>query len=80
MIKELEIRTSMLFNLDFARNTVLSCFFFLFIDLCFLIPAAIARSFNHIAELGITIGMPSKEAKAEIEIHPVIVEAKIRKC
>ena len=31
----------------------------------------------------IPIGIPSKEAKAEIEIHPVVVEAKeakIRKC
>ena len=36
--------------------------------------------FNPIAELVISIGIPSKEAKSEIEIHPVIVDAKIRKC
>ena len=60
----------MLFNLDFANNTILLCFFFFFliIDLYFLIPAAIAQIFNPIAELVISIGIPSKEAKAEIEI------------
>ena len=55
-------------------------FFFLIIDLYFLIPAAIAQIFNPIAELVIPIGIPIKEAKAESEMHPVIVEAKIRKC
>ena len=73
----------MLFNLDFANYTLLSCFmllFFLIIDLYVLIPAAIAQIFNRIAELINLIGIPSKEVKAEIEIHPVIVKAKIRKC
>ena len=71
----------MLFNLDFAINTIL-CFFFFFliIDLYFLIPAVIAQIFNPIAELVIPIGIPNKEAKAEIEIHLVIAEAKIREC
>ena len=54
-------------------------FFFLIINLYYLIPAVIAQIFNPIAELVIPIGMPTKEAKAEIEIYPVIVEAKIRK-
>ena len=54
--------------------------FFLIIDLRFLIPAVIAQIFNPIAELVIPIGIPSKEAKVEIEIHPVIVEAKIMEC
>ena len=59
----------MLFNLDFATNTVLSCFplFFLFIDLCFLIPVFITQIFNAIGELVIAIGFPTKEAKAEME-------------
>ena len=67
----------MLFNLAFANNTILSCIFFflLIIDLYFLIPAAIAQIFNPITELVIPIGIPSKEPKAEIEIHPVIAEA-----
>ena len=55
-------------------------FFFLIIDLYFLIPTVIAEIFNPIAKLVIPIGIPIKEAKAEIEIHPVNVEAKIRKC
>ena len=74
--------TSMLFNLDFANNTILSCFFFLFliVDLYFLIPVVIAQIFNSSAELVIRIGIPIKEAKAKAEIHPVITEAKIGKC
>ena len=68
----------MLFNSEFAKNTFLSCFFFSFliIDLYFLIPAVIAQIFNPIPELVIPIGILIKEAKAEIEMHPVIVEAK----
>ena len=50
-------------------------FFFLIIGLYFLIPPAIAQIFNSVAELVIPIGIPSKEAKTEIEIHPVITEA-----
>ena len=40
--------------------------FFLIIDICFLIPAVIAQIFNRITKLVISIGIPSKEAKAEI--------------
>ena len=36
--------------------------------------------FNPIAELVIPIAIPTKEAKAEIEIYPVIAEPKIREC
>ena len=81
-IKALEIKTSLLFNLDFANNTILSCFFFLFliIELYFLIPAVIAQIFNTIAELVIPIGIPGKDAKEENELHAVNVEAKIREC
>ena len=73
---------SMLFNLDFANNNFYSAAFsfFLIIDLYFLIPAVIGQIFNPITELVMPIGIPSKKAKAEIEIHPVIVEAKLRKC
>ena len=53
--------------------------FFLIIDLHFLIPATTAKNFNPVAELAIPIGMPSKEAKAEIEIYPIIANSKIRK-
>ena len=53
----------MLFNLVFASNYILSCFFsfFLVIDLCILIP-------DPISELVISIGIMFKETKAEIEI------------
>ena len=82
MIKAFKIKNSMLLNLYFANNTVLSCFFFFFliIDFYFLITAAIAQSFDPNAELVISLGILTKEAKAETETHPVIVEAKIRKC
>ena len=50
------------------------------IDVCFLIPSVIAHILNPIAELVIPIGKPSKEPKAEIETHPVIVQAKVKKC
>ena len=63
----------MLSKLVFANNTILSCFsfFFLTIDLYFLIPAVIVEIFNSIAELVIAIRIPSKEEKAKIEINPV---------
>ena len=80
-IKALEIKTSMSFNLDFASNTILSYFFFYFliIDLYFLIRAVIAQTFISIAEVVIPTGIPTKKAKGEMEIHPVIAGAKIRK-
>ena len=62
-IKALEIKTSILFNLDFGNNTFLSCFLFFFsvINLYFLIPAVITQSLNSIAEPVIPIGIPTKE-------------------
>ena len=72
----------MLFNLVFASNTILSCFFFFFLinDLHFLIAAVIAQIFNAFAELAIPIGIPTKEAKAEMDVHPLTVETKINNC
>ena len=49
----------------------------LFLDLYFLVPAVITQIFNHVAVLVIPIEIPSKEAKAENETHPVILEAKM---
>ena len=70
---------SMLFNLDFANNTVLSHFFF-FLNYWprLLIPAVITQIFNPVAELIIPIGILTKKGKAEIEMHPAIIEAKIK--
>ena len=73
----------MLFNLDFANNTTLSCLFFfllIIIDLYFLIPTVIAQIFNHIADLVILIATLAKEAKAEMQTYPVTLEIKISKC
>ena len=73
LIKILEIKTFMVINFDFASNTILSSFFFFFliIDLYFLIFAVFAQIFNFIGELVIPLEIPSKEVKAEIEIHAV---------
>ena len=49
-------------------------------DLYFLIPAVITQIFDPTAELVMPTGIPTKEAKAEIEIHPVAAETKISKC
>ena len=59
----------MLLNLDFANNTILSCFFlfFLFVDWYFLMPAVITQIFTPIVELVIPIEIPTKEAKVEME-------------
>ena len=76
-IKALNIKTSKVFNL---LRILLSCFFsrFLIIDLYYLIIIVIAQIFNSTAELAIPIGMPTSEAKAQIEAHPVTAETKIK--
>ena len=43
----------------------------------FLIPAVITQFFNPIAELATPTGIPTKEAKAEMETHLVTVEINI---
>ena len=63
------MKTSALFNLDFANDNILSYFFFLIIDLYLLIPAIIANIFDSITELVIPLGIPTKEAKAEMEMQ-----------
>ena len=69
----------MVFNLIFASNIILSCFFFfLFIELCFTIPEVIPQNSTPITYLVIPIGIPIEEQKAEMEIQPVTAEAKIR--
>ena len=71
----------MVFNLYFANNDILSCFFFfLIIQLNCLIAAVITQIFNPTAELAIPKGMPTNEAKEEIETQAVIVQTKISKC
>ena len=69
----------MIFNLVFANNIILKCFFFFFwiIDLYFLIPVVIAQTCNPTVELAIPIGIPANVAKAETETHTVIPETEI---
>ena len=79
-MKDLEIKISVLYNLVFVNNTILSFFFFFFLNigLYFLIPAVIVQILNFIAEVIVPIGIPSKEAIEEIEIHSVTAETKVR--
>ena len=60
-------------NAVFADNTISSCFFFFFLifNLYFLILAIIAQIFNYIVELKILVGISTRKAKAEMEIHSV---------
>ena len=64
----------MLCNLVFANDTILLCFFFLFliIGLHFLIPSVIAQIFNCTAEFAIPTGKPYNEG--------LTAETKARKC
>ena len=64
----------MLFNLDFADDIILLCFFFLFLitGLYFLIPAIITQIFYPIAELVIAIRITIKKTKAKMETRSII--------
>ena len=66
-VKALEIKTAMIFNLGFVNDPVLLClfFFFLIIDLYFLLTAVTTQIFNLIAELIIPMRIKTKEAKAK---------------
>ena len=46
--------------------------FFFIIELYFLFPGVIKQFFSPTAEFVIPIGIPTKEAKAEMETHPVL--------
>ena len=67
-VKALEIKTSMLFDLDFANNTILLCFFYFFLinDLYIFYSPGIPQILNPIAKLVISNGISSKKAKAQI--------------
>ena len=69
----------MLFNLDSANNIIISYFFFLFLYYWRILfnSCCYYTNFFHIAELAIPKGKATKEAKAEMETHPVIVQITI---
>ena len=64
-LKALEIKTSNTFNLVFANNTALWC--------CFIMLLVVFISYWIIL---MPIEIPCKEARANIETHPVSTEAK----
>ena len=55
-------------------------FFFLIVDLYFLIAAMIVTVFIPTAKLVIPTGTQTNEANAEIETQPVTVKTNISKC
>ena len=69
------------FSALFIKIFIFIILLFLFLYYCnvFFNSYGYCKIFNRIAELVIP-GKPNKEAKAEIEMHPEIVEAHIRKC
>ena len=82
LVKSLEIKTSMLFILYFANNTILWCFFLfsLIIDLYYVSTSVITQSFNPFVGLVVPTEISTKETKAKMETHPVTVETKMSKC
>ena len=68
-IKALKFKTSIVFNLNFLDDTILSCFFFFFfmIGLYFLSPAVIAQIFIATSEIITPTGAATNEANAEIK-------------
>ena len=75
------MKISLVFNLKFVNNTILSCvfLFFLIFDLHFLIHAVIAKIFNHTVDLAIQKRTPTNEAKARIETQSMTAQTKARK-
>ena len=65
------MKSSMLFNLVFGKSTIVSSFFFFFLIIDFFISAVTVQICNPTTELVIPMGVPSKEAKAEFQTHPV---------
>ena len=66
----------MVLNLVFVNNIILSCLLFFLVDSYFQISVVAAQIFNPSAELEMSIGIFSNEAKPEIETHPVTAELK----
>ena len=66
----MEIKTLTVFTLVFATNNILSCFFSFFLIIDLQILAVITQLFA-------PTGIPTNEAKAETETHPVTVETKV---
>ena len=81
-VKGLKIELFMQSKLVFANNAILSClfFFFLIIDLYFLIIANIVQIFNSTVELITYLEISTKETKAEMKVHTGTTKTKVKKC
>ena len=77
LIKALKSKTYMLFNLVFANNVILSCFFLFFVIYQLFNSCSYCTSFNPAAELVIPTEIPIKEAKGEIETRLLNTEVKM---
>ena len=82
LIKALEIKTSIVFNLYFTSKTIFLCFFDLVLDnwVIFLIVAVNVQIYNPTAELAMLTGTPTNEANEEFETQTLTAETKDRKC
>ena len=67
-------------KLVFTSNAISLYFFFFFliVDLYFLILATFRKIFNPVVELSIPLESSTKEVKAEKEIHTVTAKTKVR--
>ena len=80
LIKNLEISTSLVFQISFSDTNISSfAFFFFIIGLYFLIPEMIVQMFNPTAEIVIPRETQINGGNAEIEMPQVTVETKISK-
>ena len=81
-IKFLEIKTSMVFNLSSANNTISSSFFlfFLTINLSCLTPAVVAQIRVLLQNSKYWWKYRLKETKAKFETHPVTADTEISDC
>ena len=77
LIKALEIKTSMLFKFCWQYYFIMVLFLFLNYLLILFNSCCYCTNFSSCYKLVIPIWIPRKDTKAEIEIHPVIAEAKI---
>ena len=77
-VKALYIKFFMLVNLVIANNAIISYPFFLFHNYWIIIFnwLIIAEIFSSNTQLVIPTRIPNRNAKAEIETHPLIPEAK----
>ena len=65
-MQSVKIKTSMVFDIAFAKDTILSYFFFFFLIICLYLvfPAIITQIYNPTIELLMPIGISDNDVKA----------------